>query len=437
MACHAPKGEPPARSYTKKGYAMDTKPALRGLKVVDFGVLGVNPMTMRYLADHGATVVRIEAHNRFDTQRLMRPFKDGKPGLDRSGIFPFDNSSKLDVTVDLAKPRGKELGLRFIKWADVVGEGYRPGTMKKLGLDYASARKVNPGIIYFSTCMLGQNGPHAAFKGFGYQAASLAGFYNLMGWPGKEPSGLFGAYTDWIAPRFAIAAIMSALDYRRRTGKGQYIEQSQVESAIHLIAPLVMDYQANGRDQGQTGNRLPCAAPHGVYPCRGEDRWVAITVFTEEEWQALSRTIGDSELTRDSQFASPKGRKAAEDRLDKLIGEWTAKFTAEDLMARLQAAGVAAGVVEDVKGTFEDVQLKYREHYRYLNHPVIGPHAYNALAFRLSKTPDCQRPAPTLGQHNDYVFKELLGMSDDEIADMLIERVITTDADLPEHPAHQ
>ncbi len=429
LRASSPAESPPATGWK----TVVPQQALAGLKVVDFGVIGVNPMTTRYLADYGATVIRVESHTRPELQRTMRPFKDNIPGIDRSGVYPYDNCSKLGISLDLAKPQGREIGLKLIKWADVVGEGFPPGTMKKLGLDYTAARKVKPDIIYFSTCMLGQYGPYTAFKGFGYQAASLAGFYKLMGWPDRGPAGIFGAYTDWLTPRFGAAAIIAALDYRKRTGKGQYIDQSQVECAMHLIAPVIMDYTVNGREQGATGNHLPCAAPHGVYPCQGEDRWVSIAVFKQEEWEALCRTIGWPELAGSGDFRTLPDRKKNEDALDRIVSGWTVQLTPDEAMSRLQAAGVPAGAVRDVKDVFEDPQLKHRGHFRWLEHPALGVHANGALSFRFSKTPDCQRPAPTLGQDNEYVFKNILGMSDDDIGNLLVDHVITTDADLPQY----
>ena len=305
--------------------------------------------------------------------------------------------------------------------------------MKKLGLDYDSVKRIKPDIIYFGTCVGGQYGPLATFRAYGHQVGALAGVSHLMGWSDRPPAGVPFAYTDWISPRFAVSAILAALDYRRRTGKGQHIDQSQFETTLHFFAPVIMDYAINGRIMERNGNHLPCAVPHGAYRCRGEDRWVAIAVFADEEWQRFCKAIGEPDWTKEPRFATLKARKEHEDELDALVEEWTINYTAEQVMALMQAAGVCAGVVQSTKDLFEDPQLRHREHFRYLEHAVIGKHAYDNLAFRLSKTPNCQRAAPVLGAHNEYVLKELLGMGDDEIADLLAKRVITTDADLPKY----
>lgn len=409
------------------------KSALGGIKVIDFGVVGVAPSTAKYLAHHGATVIRIESHTAPDVQRTMRPYKDDIPGLDRAAVFTLGNHSKLSVTLDLRKPEADEVRQKLTKWADIMINGFPPGTMKKLGLDYESVRKVNPKVVYFSTCIGGQYGPLAAFRAYGHQVAALSGVSELIGWPDREPSGVPFAYTDWISPRFGVSAIMAALDFQRRTGKGQYIDQSQLETTLHSFASVIMDYVINGRILSRNGNRLPCAAPHGVYRCRGEDRWVAIAVFTDIDWQRFCKTIGEPEWTKEPKFATLTLRKKHEDELDALVEKWTISFTAEQVMALMQAARVCSGVVQSVKDLFEDPQLKHREHFRYFEHAVIGRHAYENLAFRLSKTPDRQRAAPTMGAHNEYVLRELLGFNDDEIADLIEKRVITTDADLPKY----
>ncbi|MFQ5875045.1 MAG: CaiB/BaiF CoA transferase family protein [Dehalococcoidia bacterium] len=404
--------------------------ALSDIKVVDFGTVAVAPHHARYLADMGAIVVRVESHTRLETQRTAQPYKDGVPGISRSGLFPTSNSSKYGVTLDLAKPRGKEVALRLIKWADVVVEGFRPGVMERLGLDYESARRVKPDIIYLSSSQLGRGGPISSFGGFGFHSLALAGVYHLDGYPDREPAGLYGAYSDYVNPRISVAHIMAALDYRRRTGKGQYIEQAQLEGMLSFLAPVIMDYFVNNRIQGRQGNRVPQAAPHGSYPCRGDDGWVAIAVSSDEEWQALCRIVAEP-WAKEARFATLLGRKQNEDALDALLSEWTARFPAEEVMNRLQAAGVPAGVVQRISQLFDDPQLKHRNHFRWLEDTGLGVHAYEALGFRLSHTPDSQFGAPAIGEHNEYVCKELLGMSGEEISQLLAEGVITTDADMP------
>jgi len=411
---------------------MKRRQALEGIKVADFSWVIVGPLSMKHLADHGATVVRVESHTRPETSRLSGPYKDNITSIEHSGFYPTYNSSKYGISLDLTKPRGREIALRLIMWADVVAESYTPGTMKEWGLDYESVAKLKPDIIYVSTCQYGQYGPLAQLPGYGQLAAALSGISNAIGWPDLLPSTNAIAHTDFICPHFVVATVMAALDYRRRTGRGVYLDQSQLEAAVHFFAPPVMDYLVNNRIMERSGNRLPYAAPHGAYPCRGNDRWCAIVVFSDEEWRGLCDAMGNPEWTQDPKFATFLGRKENEDELDRLVGQWTINFTAEEVMSLMQAKGVAAGVVEDLKDMFEDPQLKHYGFLRYFEHPVMGEISYQGPPFRLSKTPDGQFSAPCLGQHNEYVYKELLGLSDEEIAELLIEKVITTEADLPE-----
>ena len=393
--------------------------ALDGLKVVDFSWNITGPTTVRYLADHGATVVRIESPEHPDNVRFKRPYKDEVVGVNRSGYFVNYNINKYGVTFDLKNVRGLELAKRLIGWADILVESFRPGVMKRWGLDYDSAKRLNPSLIYASTSQLGQTGPHRDYAGFGIQAAAIAGFDYVTGWYDRMPSGVFESYTDSIAPRFLIAAIMVALLQRRETGEGQYIEQAQLEAAVHFLAPALLDYSVNKRVKMRDGNRDPYAAPNGAYRCAGEDRWCVISVSTDEEWQSFCKVMGKSMLITDERFATLKLRKENEDELDRLVEEWTSKLSAEKVMNLLQKAGVAAGVVEKAQEMHNDIQLQHRKHYVVLDHPVIGQCTVDALPFRLSATPAEHRlPAPCLGQHNAYVCIELLNLRGDEFAKM-------------------
>lgn len=404
---------------------------LAGVKVADFTQAVAGPTTTRMLAVYGATVVKVETHSRLDNSRTASPFR-GPPTADGSAYFANYNSSKYSISVNLRKPQGKEIALKLISWADIVAENFAAGAMQRLGLDYESVKRIKPDIIYWANCQLGHSGPRAKYRGFGHQSAALCGMFNISGWPDRGPSPPYGAYTDFTTPYFAVAAILAALVYRRKTGKGLYLDQSQYESAIQFLAPVVMDCWVNGRVLERDGNRLPYAAPHAVYRCQGEDRWVALAVFTDDEWSEFCRVIGSPDWTKDAEFTTLTGRKKNEDELNKLVEQWTIAHTAEEIEEMMQAAGVAASVVENGQDLFEDAQLKHREYFQYLEHSVIGRHAYDAPSGRLSKTPWQMRPGPCIGQDNEYVLKELLGLSDDEIADLLIEGVITTEADLPD-----
>lgn len=240
------------------------KQALEGIKVLEFTRVIVGPHVGRMFAEHGATVIRVETHHHPDTLRITTPFKDNQPGADRAGYFSKYNVNKLSLTLNLEKPQGMQIFRRLVRWADVLIESNAPSVMPKLGLTYKDLRKIKRDIIMVSTSLLGQTGPWRLFKAYGAQAAAMAGFYYITGFPDHDPTGVFGAYTDMVSPQWVVCAVLAALDYRRRTGKGQYIDHSQFESGVHWLAPMVLDYGVNGRVAERMGNRAPCAAPHGV-----------------------------------------------------------------------------------------------------------------------------------------------------------------------------
>ncbi len=394
-----------------------------GIKVIDFTTAAIGPLTVKYLADNGATVVHVESRTRPDTARTMGPFKDGITMLDRCGVFVNYNTSKYGITLNMELPKAKEIAWKLIKWCDVLAESFSPGVMNKWGMDYESVRKVNPDIIYFSTCQQGQYGPHANFRGYGPHASAVAGVFHMVGWPDQDAAGVYGAYNDYVAVRFGPAVLMAAIDYRRRTGKGQFIDLSQLECGVTFLAPVIMDYFANGRIQTRNGNRMPNAAPHAAYACEGTERWVAIAVTTDEEWQAFCRVIGEPDWTKDPKFQTLLGRKENEDELDRLVEEWTSTHSAEEVIKLMQKVGVPAGVVQNHQDLFEDPQMKHRDHFTMVNHSVIGPSYVDGSPFKMSKTSPKLRPAPALGEHLEYVCTEFLEMSEDDIADCMAEGV--------------
>ena len=283
-------------------------------------------------------------------------------------------------------------------------------------------RQIKPDIIMYRTCMQGETGPHCHLPGTGVNLVGLSGFAHLCGWPDRAPAQPYGPYTDSIAPRFGTAVLIAALDYRRRTGKGQLIDVSQLEAGVNFIAPVMMDYFVNRRVANRMGNHSPCAAPHNAYRCRGEDRWCTIAVFDDEEWQGFRRAIGNPSWSREPRFATLAGRKENEDELDKLIEEWTITHTAEEAMNLIQKEGVASGIVETIQGLYEDAQLKHRNYFWVANHREMGQFSYFGQASKLSKTPaQLQMPSPCLGEHTEYVCKELLQMSESEFDQFLIE----------------
>ena len=394
------------------------------LKVLDFATTVVGPSAARLFADYGATVVKVESSTHVDVLRTNQPYAGGKPGINRSGYFALYNAGKYSISLNLNTPKAVELARSLAKWADVVIESYRPGIMKRWGLSYDELKKVKPDIIMASTNMLGQDGPHSMFRGYGHHGAALAGWGTTLGWPDRDPILPFGAYSDYVSARYVAIAILAALEYRRRTGKGQHIDNSQVECSIGFQAPLILDYSVNRRSIQRQGNRDPYAAPHGAYCGKGEDRWVVIAVSTDEEWQAFCKVIGNLPWTKEPRFATLLSRKENEDELNRLVGNWTINHTPEEIVDMMQQSGVGAAVVESSEDMSRDPQLKHREHFKVFQHPEMGPYAYQSFGFRLSKTPGEPRGAdPCLGQHNDYVCTELLGLSDEEFVQLMAEGV--------------
>jgi crotonobetainyl-CoA:carnitine CoA-transferase CaiB-like acyl-CoA transferase len=388
-----------------------------GLKVWDASWAAVGPLTARYLADYGATVVHTESSRSIDVLRRLEPFKDGVRGINRSQFWAEFNPSKLGLGVNFATPEGHAIALRLAAWADVVIESFSPGVMEGLGLDYPKLREVNPRLIMVSTSMNGQTGPRRRFFGFGNLLAAMGGFVDLTGWPDRTPATPYGAYTDFIAPRFCGTALVAALDHRRRTGEGQYIDVSQYEASLQFLAPYLLDAQLSGRVATRQGNRSPDAAPHGVFPCldeNGLDRWVAIAVETDDQWRAFQRRTEIPGLV-DARFATLEGRKANEDELEALVGAWTAQQTPDQVMARLQPEVPAAPVRTNLELP-GDPQLRSRGYLHKLRHTEVGEIFYEGSQVIATATQSQPRKAaPAFGEDSREVLGELLGYAPDEI----------------------
>ncbi len=409
------------------------KQVFEDIKIADFSWVGVGPQVARELAEHGATVVRVESHKRLDQLRLLPPFKDYETGADRSAFATCFNTNKYGISVDLKTDKGREVAHKLVAWADVVGESMTPGSMAKLGLGYEDLKKVKPDIIMYSTCQMGQSGPHAKLPGYGAIGAAMSGASYLLGWPDRSPIGAFGAYTDFISPWFLISTLIGALLYHKRTGKGMYIDMSQIEASTTFLSPAILDHTVNGRIAMRMGNRSNHAAPHGAFPCLGDQKWIALSVSSDAEWAAFCDAVGSPPWADDARFSTLSDRRENEDELNRLTGEWTATHTPSQVFELMQAAGVPAGIIESVhEDLLNDPQLEHRHHFRYLEHPVIGRHRYNAPAYILSKTPNhIHKAGPTLGEDNAHVLGEILGYTDDEIGDMIVDGIITTEGDLP------
>lgn len=392
-----------------------------GLKILAFCWAVVGPLTMKFFADHGATVIRVETTKRPCVMRTSAPYKDNKPGFNRGGYFNYFNSNILSLSLNMNEPQAIDIAKKLVAKCDVFMENYTPGVIEKWGLDYDELKKIKPDIIMLRQSGYGSWGPYSNLPAFGMVLVPIAGLPNFIGWPGKEPLPIgVSAYTDCISPRFASAALIAALDYRNKTGKGQMLDLSQFETALYFSTPALLEYVASGKEPSRIGNASPYAAPHGVYPCRGDDRWCTIAVNNDEEWTNFCREIGKPEYIDDPRFRTLADRKKNEDELNRLVSEWTADQKAEDVMERLQAAGVPSGVVKNTADIFEDPQLRSRNLYWQMEHSEMGMFTQLGQSFMLSKTPSkAYSPSPLLGEHTEYVCTEILGMPDEEFVELM------------------
>jgi benzylsuccinate CoA-transferase BbsF subunit len=335
------------------------------------------------------------------------------------------NASKLGLTLNLKHPGAVEVAKSLLGWADVYVESFTPGVVDRIGIGYETARALNPGIIMLSTCLMGQTGPARAMAGYGYHAGAVAGFYELTGWPDLAPAGPWMAYTDTIAPRFVASTLMAAIDHHRRTGEGQHIDGAQLEMGLQFLAPELIDYQVSGRLATRDGNRAADAAPHGVYPCAGDDQWCAIAVLDDAQWQALVDALGRPGWATAPELSTVAGRLARESEIDEQLASWTRSLEPAAAMETLQKRGVPAGRVQRSSDLLRDPQYRHRRFYREHEHPEIGVAPYAGHQFRIRNYDNGPRHAgPTLGQHSFEVMTELLGLTAEHVAELMADGAI-------------
>ncbi len=396
------------------------------LKIVAFNWAMVGPLTLKFFADYGAEVIRIETSNRPCVTRISSPYKDGKAGINRSGYFNHFSANMMSLSLNMGHPRGIALAKELIAQADVATENFTPGIMDRWGLGYEELKKVKPDIIMLRQNGFGTEGAYRNLAAFGMILAAIAGIPNFIGWPdgGPLPVGV-GAYTDCISPRLASAAVIAALDYRDRTGKGQLIDLAQYETALYFVLPGILDYAVNGREPARKGNKCAYAVPHNVYPCKGNDRWCTIAVFDDGQWARLCVVLGKPQYIADGRFDTLLHRKENEKEVDSIIESWTREMAAEDVMAQMQAAGVPAGVVENSADLYADPQLRHRRLFWPMEHSEMDMFTHLGSSLEMSRTPaEAMRPSPLLGEHNEYVVTKILGKSDEEFVDLLAEGVL-------------
>ena len=389
-----------------------------GLKVADFSWIAAGPLITKDLANLGATVLRVETEKRVDTLRFIPPWI-GDPGTTTGHMAANMNQSKLGISIDFTTEKGLEVAHRMVEWADVVVENFTPGTAERLGLGYEQLREINPEIVMLYTCMRGQTGPEAKHTGFGLHGAALGGFVGITGWPDGKPAAPWGAYTDFISPRFALSALGAALHHRDRTGQGQCIDVSQIEAAIHHLGPMILDYTENGRVLDRAGHDSERGCPHGVYRTQGTERFVAIETQTPAQWRALREIVpalaglGGDELDRLAE------RIARREEIDRALAAFCAEEENHALALRLREAGVPAYSSLRATDFHADPQLDARDFFIELEHSGFGKHTFDGPVTTFSATPSRPtRAGPLIGEHTFEVMKDVLGYSDEEISEI-------------------
>ncbi len=371
--------------------------AWAGVNILEFGSGAAGPIATRYFVEHGATVLRIESKSRPDFLRVYALGPDNPHGLEGSVMYDGLNVGKRNLTLNLKAPEAVALVRRLItEWADAVAENFAPRAMKAFGLDYDALVEHKPDLVMISVCLNGQTGPHKDYPGFGGQGAALSGYNALTGWPDREPVGPYGTITDSLAPRYVATALAAGLHSRRRTGRGVYLDVSQVETGIWSLAPWLLDYECDGVIRLRDGNNHADAALHGAFPCAEEDgvddRWVAIACWTDDEVDRLRAIVGED------------------------IADWTCARTRAAVATQLQAAGIEAVPVHDFGDLHLDPQLAHRGHFEPHHHPFLGDGLYERNGFRLAAFDGgYERAGPTLGQDNDWVLGDVLGLTRPQI----------------------
>jgi benzylsuccinate CoA-transferase BbsF subunit len=384
---------------------------LAGVRVVEFSWVIAGPLMTKYLALLGAEVIRVESERRPEFRS-------------RGGAFALLNDNKKSCRLDLSNERARDLARRLVAKADVVVENFGTGVVERLGLGYEALRRVRPDLIMLSCSGLGRSGPDRDKLAFGTLLQLSSGWSALQGQPGADEILVGGAWTDPLCAATGAFALLAALHQRRQTGRGTFIDFSMVEATLCGVPESLMEYAMNRRQPARRGNSDPAAAPHGVYPCRGDDEWVAIAVGSQVEWRRLALALGQPDWTTEERFADAVGRKRHEPALDALIAAWTAERSAEEIVEALQAAGVPAGPVLPAWRLPADPHLRARGLFVETEAPLGGRRLTIGAPWRIQ--PDFSptyAPAPRLGQDDEYVFKELLGLSDGEIAELVESKV--------------
>jgi benzylsuccinate CoA-transferase BbsF subunit len=403
---------------------------LDGVKVLDLTWFGAGPIATRSLANMGAEVVRVETQKRPDGLRIAGPKPVGDASLNVSGYYNNFNAEKKSITIDLTTERGHELGIELVKWCDIFMTNMTARAVRQIGMTWETVRATNPGVIAMYQPMQGMDGPHAEFGGFGAILSTVCGVNYLAGFEQNPPVGVGSNYPDYVVnPIHAITALMAALRHKRRTGEGQLIDMSQLESSVAAMSGPLFAWDNARVEYRREGNRVPYAAPHGAFRCRDTaerpDRWLVIACLDDAQWARCAAACGHPEWAADARFATLDARKTNEDALEALLTAWAAEQDGPDALTRLQTAGVPAGLVLNATEVLADPQLVERGYFVYLDQAEAGLRAYDGSGFRLSKTPvELRRAAPLLGEHTWEIATEILGLSADEVGTLMAEQVL-------------
>jgi len=398
---------------------------LDGIRVADFTWVWAGPFCTLQLAHLGAEVIRVESAARPCVTRMLPPWPDGQPGLNRSGYFNQYNQGKLSLTLDLKQSEAVAVAKDLVARSDIVCENFAAGVMDRMGLGYAVLREIKPEIIMIALSGYGNSGPEREFVSYGPAQVPLSGMSSLTGYPNWPPMHVGISYGDPTGGLHGAFAVLAALWHRQRTGRGQFIDLSQQETTIAVLPEGVVEFAMNGTQPARDGNRDRGMAPHGIFRCEGDQRWIAISVRDDSEWQRFARAIGQPDLAADPSLRTLAGRKANEDRLEAIVAEWTGARSTEAATELLQRAGVPAFGVCNSQELAEDPQLNASGLFVCLDHPEVGRRQHVGIPWRMSDTPcTVRQPAPCLGQHTDQVLRDVLGYSIEKITRLKAELVV-------------
>ena len=402
---------------------------LEGIRIIDLSMGWAGPLATRNLADMGAQVIKVESCERFDWWRSWEATQAwiADNGAEKSPQYLYVNRNKQDITLDLENPRGRELLLQLVATADALVENYSGGVLPKLQLDYSHLIEANPDLVMVSMPAFGSTGPWSQFRAYGSTVEHSSGLPHLVGDPEQAPTMQHVAFGDAVGGLNGTAAILTALWHKQRSGEGQFVDLSQVECLFPLAAPGILHQSVYGQSPQRSGNKHPDHAPHGVYPCEGDDAWVVIQVTDEIQWQRLQDLIPAL-----APFGDVDERLDKREALDECVRAWTQQRPAAVVMQLLQGVGVTAAKLNNAQAILDEPHLQDRGYLQWLEREYVGVQPHPSPPFRVTADPiPITSPAPTLGQHNHDILGELLGLGADELEELEQQGVIGTKPRMP------